>query len=115
IARRTEDVWRRFPAVIAAYLFGSVARGAATSTSDLDLAVVVKEGERMDRAALASALVESLGTDLLDIVVLNLAGLTLTHRALRDGRLIYCSDDRQRLEFTRRRLLEYFDAEPLRR
>ena len=85
------------PEVLEAYLFGSVARGEAGPTSDLDVAVYFDEA--MDRAMWANAAAElsadlmaELGTDDVDVVTLNAAGPLLYHRVLRDGERLLSRD-----------------------
>jgi predicted nucleotidyltransferase len=78
------------PEILEAYLFGSRARGAGQAHSDIDIAVFIDE-DRIEpgpfgyRSELTSALMSSLGTNNVDVVVLNTAPPLLYHRVLRDG------------------------------
>jgi uncharacterized protein len=78
------------PEVQDAYLFGSLARGDAGATSDVDVAVYV-DPEVLERpgfgiqAELGSDLQAALGRPDVDVVILNLAPPLLYHRVLRDG------------------------------
>lgn len=102
--------------VVAAYLFGSEARGESGPGSDLDVAVLLEtepertlEGLRLDlRDALERELVRSV-----DLVVLNRAPVDLVHRVLRDGRLVLDRDSAVRVEFEVRARNEYFDLLPI--
>src|SRR5262245_10134710 len=80
-----------FGDIIAAYLFGSVARDAAGARSDVDVAVLYAEAP--------PATIEGLPLDLerrisqrvgrpAQVVVLNTAPVDLIHRVLRDGVLL---------------------------
>lgn len=78
------------PDVLESYLFGSRARGEARSASDFDLAVflapaaaVAAYGER--RIELATRIAAIVGSDAVDVVLLNEAAPLLYHRVLRDG------------------------------
>ncbi len=78
--------------ILEAYLFGSQARGAAESHSDVDVAVYVdREHLRGVRtpfgydADLASELMRALGRSDVDLLLLNTAPPLLYHRVLRDG------------------------------
>jgi len=76
--------------VLEAYLFGSVARGRAQAHSDIDVAVfvdpeVTPTGGFGYRAELTTDLMAGLGTNEVDVVVLNDAPPLLYHRVLRDG------------------------------
>jgi len=78
------------PEILDAYLFGSTARGAEQTHSDLDIAVFIDEdasdqGGFGYQAALTADLMAGLGTNAVDVVILNLAPPLLYHRVLRDG------------------------------
>jgi len=104
--------------VLAAYIFGSVARGSATDASDIDVAVLLEgnpprtlDGLRPD---LLDGLEERLGRRV-DLVILNDADADLFHRVLRDGILVQEASPSARVDFEVRRRNEYFDLEPMRR
>ena len=90
LAERITAVLSARPEILEAYLFGSHARGAGQAHSDIDVAVFV-DRERAEpspfgyRSELTSALMSSLGTNNVDVVVLNDASPLLYHRVLRDG------------------------------
>lgn len=76
--------------ILEAYLFGSRARGDAHSRSDVDVAVYVDDARAAAgpfgyRADLTTHLMTALGTNAIDVVVLNGAPPLLYHRVLRDG------------------------------
>src|SRR5207237_43856 len=81
--------------IVALYLFGSVARGTATSTSDVDVAVLLAsdpprtvEGLYL---GLEGAMERRLGLPV-QLVVLNAAPCDLIHRVFRDGVLLLARD-----------------------
>ena len=83
--------------VLEAYVFGSWARGENQPHSDIDIAVYVDHAGLSDRgfgyrAELASELMRVLGTDHVDLVILNSAPPVLYHRVLRDGVRILSRD-----------------------
>ena len=83
--------------VLDAYLFGSHAAGGAQAHSDIDIAVYVDEPRPVRpgygyAAELAAHLMRALGTNDIDLVVLNRAPPVLYHRVLRDGRRILARD-----------------------
>lgn len=83
--------------VLEAYLFGSHAAGTARAHSDIDVAVYVREAPGAASgygyaAELTSYLMRALGTNDVDVVVLNRAPPVLYHRVLRDGRRILARD-----------------------
>lgn len=82
-----------------AYLFGSRATGRAQSHSDIDIAVHVDHGklgrpEYGYAAELTAHLMSALGSNDIDVVILNGAPPVLYHRVLRDGRRVLSRDPR---------------------
>ena len=49
--RRLRPIFRRYPAIAAVYLFGSVARGTAREGSDLDLGLLLGRNQSEDNGA----------------------------------------------------------------
>ena len=106
----------RIGGLVAAYLFGSHARGEATASSDIDLALWLAEaptsldGLHLDVAA---DLERDLGVRV-DLVVLNGAPSDLVHRVLRDGVLLVDRDRSARIKLEVRARNDYFDLLPMR-
>lgn len=101
--------------LIAAWLFGSVARGTTDARSDVDVAVLFRRDPPrtlVGRQILMAADLEALLKRPVDLVVLNHAPCDLVHRVLRDGRLLLDRDPRSRVAFEVRRRAEYFDLKP---
>jgi predicted nucleotidyltransferase len=103
--------------VVAIYLFGSVARGTARASSDVDVGVLYEATPPATLAGLgfnlAAKLEPAIGRTI-DLVVLNRAPADLIHRVLRDGILVVETDRRRRIEFEVRARNEYFDLAPIR-
>lgn len=102
--------------IVAAYLFGSEARGTTGPDSDVDVAVLLRrpppptlEGLQLD---LAAEIERQIGREV-DLVVLNRAPPDLVHRVLRDGRLLLEADRAGRIAFEVRARNEYFDLLPI--
>jgi predicted nucleotidyltransferase len=106
------------PEIVAAYLFGSFARGEAGPLSDLDLAFLIDHrrerlaGSLTYQAARLSDLIRLLDTNDVELVVLPTSSPLLQHRILRDSRLLYCHDHRQRVAFECKALQTYLDLKP---
>lgn len=105
--------------VVAGMLFGSQASGQAGPLSDVDIAVWLDPGlpprqRSALRAELSLAAVEALGTEEVDVVVLNQAPPLLRHRALKGGLRLFERDPRARVRLETAALLDYFDTAPLR-
>jgi predicted nucleotidyltransferase len=113
--------FRERPEVDAVYVFGSAAAGTAGPLSDLDIAVL------LDRIGLAQAaadpgysaslvadLMERLGTERVDLVLLHEASPLLAHRVIRDGRALYIRDEQALYAFQFRAIQRYLDTKRLR-
>jgi predicted nucleotidyltransferase len=88
IVEPISEVW-------ALYLFGSQAKGTATNSSDVDLALMLDPRVKADvvwnlRLDVASKFEQLLGRDI-DLVVLG-ADLDLTFRVLREGSRLFTRD-----------------------
>ena len=106
--------------VIAAYLFGSHARGQAHTLSDVDVAVLFAEetpgNARFDSVLrLVFELERALGAGRVDVVDMEDVAIMLRYQILRDGRLIYCTDPKRRARFYARSMSLYFDFLPSRK
>ncbi|NOZ94072.1 MAG: nucleotidyltransferase domain-containing protein [Acidobacteria bacterium] len=103
--------------ILEAYLFGSVARGEAQAHSDIDVAVYVDKRRCPEtpfgyRADLTTALMAGLGTNDIDVVVLNEAPPLLYHRVLRDGIRVLSRDLRATTTREAQAYSRYFDYLP---
>jgi hypothetical protein len=97
------------------YLFGSAARGAARTASDLDLAVLftpVPEARALDQL---TAELQAAARRRLDLVVLNIAPPLLAHEVIATGRLLVCRDEDERVRFEARAIGRYLDTGHLRK
>lgn len=105
--------------VVAAMLIGSQARGTTSPLSDVDLAVWHEPGLDPARRLrlqldLVAAAEGALGTDEVDLVMLNRAPPLLRQRAVRDGVRLVERDPRARVRLESRALLDFLDTKPLR-
>ena len=103
--------------ILEAYLFGSTATGSAQAHSDLDVAVYLGDPRPAASpfgyaADLTATLMRALGTQRVDVVVLNEAPPLLYHRVLRDGVRILARDLRATTTREGRALSRYCDYVP---
>ena len=104
------------PELVAAWLYGSFARGTQRKDSDVDIALLFREppGVELDNPAsrLEIALEEELGREV-QAVVANSAPPDLLHCVFRDGVLLLDRDRRFRILFEVRARKEFFDMQPI--
>jgi predicted nucleotidyltransferase len=85
------------PEILDAYLFGSLSRGPGQPHSDVDVAVYIDRERVADTpfgyaAELTTILSTAVGSDAVDVIVLNDAPPLLYHRVLRDGARLLARD-----------------------
>ncbi len=103
--------------IVAAWLFGSVARGRERADSDVDVGVLLAGGRPKSLAdldhvaSLQDRLSRAIGRQV-DLVVLNDAPPDLVYRVLRERMLLFERDHGRRIEFEVRARNEYFDLQP---
>jgi len=115
VAKTLADLFKHFPDIKLAILFGSVARGNERPDSDVDIAVA---GSRPLDAALQMRLIESLAATVgrpVDLVDLRKAGYFLLRQALLHGETIYCADRSLLAEMRKRMVFEREDFAPYHR
>ena len=103
-----------------AYLYGSVARGEETPSSDVDIALVCDAETPPDQRL---RLMLDVSTELsrrariveVDVRVINDAPLVFRGRVACEGVLLYARDKGQQIEFETRTRDEYFDYLPFHR
>ena len=106
--------FRGRPEVVAVYLFGSHARGEADHLSDVDVALLLREG-LPDVAHLELRLIVetcgALGRDDVDVIFLNDAPLRMQATVLTTGRLIVSNDEACRADYEVLTMSKYWDFE----
>ena len=113
-----KDVFKK-SGVKLAYLFGSRAKGNGAKESDFDIAVLFEKPpsdpyafrETMD---LSSELRRHLPAKV-DVVSLHTAPLLLKYEVVAHSRLLYCKNEKERIDFEVSVTKEYIDEEPVRK
>lgn len=101
--------------IVAAYVFGSVARGTDHAASDVDVAIWLAGPPPSHLAQQRFDLEDDLrgvAGRPVQLVILNQAPPDLVHRVLRDGILVHESDRAARVRFEVKARNEYFDVLP---
>jgi predicted nucleotidyltransferase len=109
-------LFQKWDEVVAAYLFGSHARGCVGPLSDVDVAVLFDEGADIDHIylKLCVEVSKALHTDEVDLLILNKAPVTLKHKVLKEGKMLFCRDEIKRIRFQVKVINDYIDTKPLR-
>jgi len=105
--------------LVAAMLIGSQARGIVGPLSDVDIAVwhnpALDPRGRLDlQLKLVAEAGRALGTDEIDIVLLNHAPPLMRHRAIGDAKRLVERDHDERVRLETQAILDYLDTVPLR-
>jgi len=113
-SERVAGVLKRHPSVLAALLFGSRARGSPVEGSDFDIAVLAEQPLTLEELeAIVAELAAALGVpaDKVDVVDLQAAPNELLYKVIRDGKLLYASDEERFREWLRRSYIRVLDEE----
>ncbi len=102
------------PVVLAAWVFGSRARGEARPGSDLDVAILTRDASAGIEDRLAAAIAGRTGLDV-DVSRLEAAGPVLALEVVADGRRIFVRDPERADEEEERIRRSYLDTAHLRR
>lgn len=94
-----------------AYLFGGLAGGKPTPLSDVDIAVYLLEDTNLleKKMEILGKMIELLETDVIDLILLNKAPLSLRKKILESRRVIVDNDPFLRHKYESLTLREYFD------
>jgi hypothetical protein len=98
-------------AVVFAYLFGSAGRGELRPTSDVDVAIFLEPGADHAEGLLDAigCVTRHVGSDEVDVVLLNTAPTALVGRCLQSRRVIVDRDPFLRHRFESAELRKFFD------
>jgi uncharacterized protein YutE (UPF0331/DUF86 family)/predicted nucleotidyltransferase len=119
VMERAAVFLRRDDAVRAAYAFGNVPEGRSHKDSDLDLAVLLDWTMLPERTArstkqveLLSDLMQAVGRNRIDLVILNDVPPLFGRRIVREGRLLHVADEGALHDYVRDVQLRAADLEP---
>jgi predicted nucleotidyltransferase len=98
----------------AVYLFGSVAKKDLKPLSDIDIAVLLREGLGKDKMSelklsFTGLIADALSTEEFDLVVLNDAPIRFSYSILKDGALVFVKDEKHLIDFRERAIKYYLD------
>ncbi|HID94867.1 MAG TPA: nucleotidyltransferase domain-containing protein [Candidatus Latescibacteria bacterium] len=94
--------------ILAVILFGSRARGQKTSSSDVDLCLVLQPGDYSD-LELSQKKLEYLAAFDVDVQVYQQLPLYIRRRVLKEGKVLFCRDEDKLYELAFRTVQEFED------
>src|SRR3990170_2336546 len=102
----------KYPVIIA-YLFGSEAKSTSGALSDIDIAVFIDKGidksGRFDLRLRLSNELSAIMARMVDLVILNDTPVQLSFEIIKDGKLIFCSDESTKVDVETEILSRYLD------
>ena len=106
-----KDILLQDDNVIFAYIFGGLAKGEARPLSDIDIAVYLKHKEDLPeyKMRLFKEITEALGTDEVDLVILNTASVCISGRVIQNKQVLVDKFPFQRHAYESLTLREFFD------
>jgi predicted nucleotidyltransferase len=116
IKRKIAEVLSSFPEVWVGYVFGSFLTGRF---SDVDVAVLLsEEPPHYESLKLSMRIARELERATgfrfeFDVKVLNSSPIYFQHEVIRSGEVVFCRDERKRINYEASVLSEYLDYEPV--
>lgn len=103
------DIFRKYSAIHAVYMFGSAVSGKAHEGSDLDLAIVSRNPSLREKKLAILTDLARCGFCDVDLVFLDTKDIVLKYEAVRQNRLIYQTHDFSRGSTYSRIVRQYLD------
>jgi predicted nucleotidyltransferase len=103
------DIFTSDSNIVFAYLFGGLLKDKPNPLSDVDVAVYVKNIKKLDYLELFGNIANVLGTDEIDLVILNTAQVSFTGRILQNRKVLVDKDPFMRHKYESIILREFFD------
>lgn len=110
--RSLKDVFQRYQAIQAVYVFGSMGSGKMHPESDLDLAIVSRTITLKEKKLQLLTELSSRGYCDVDLVFLDTEDIVLKYEAVRQNRLIYAVNDFDRGSMYSKVIRQYLDFAP---
>ena len=114
---KLKSIFKDYPYIASAYLFGSQASGKTGPMSDIDIAILLKDNAPKGRELiheedyLSHRIADALQIKEVDLIELNRQGLIFVHNVLKTGKLIYDADPDFRIKFVTKVISDYCDFE----
>ena len=115
---KLKNIFKDYPYIASAYLFGSHAFGKIGPMSDVDIAILLRDNALKGRELiheedyLSYRIAKAIQAKEVDLIELNRQGLIFVHNVLKTGKLIYDADPNFRIKFVSKVISDYCDFEP---
>jgi len=115
---KLKEIFKDYPYIASAYLFGSQVSCKITPMSDVDIAILLKDNAPKGRELvheedyLSYKIAKALEVKEVDIISINNQGLIFQHNVLKCGRLIYDANPALRIKFEMKVISSFCDFEP---
>lgn len=110
-----QKIFKKYPSIVIAYIFGSGAKNKIRKESDVDVAVLLTITEGLNKNEIFNLKLD-LMADLeryfkrkTEVIILNDAPILLKHEVVAGGKLLYAIDEDKKLEFESICRRSYFD------
>ena len=103
------NFFKKDPNIVFAYLFGGLLKDRQNPLSDVDIAVFIKDVKKLNYLELFNKITCILGTDEVDLVVLNTSPISLTGRILQSRKILIDKKPFLRHKYESITLRQYFD------
>jgi len=100
---------KKDPNILFAYLFGGLAAGRRSPLSDVDLALYLRDEKKMDTLETHGRISQILGTEEIDLIILNQAPISLAGRILQTRKILMDKAPFVRHRYESLILREFFD------
>lgn len=103
------DLFMNDANIIFAYIFGGLLKERRNPLSDVDIAVFVKDTDKLDYLDLFGNVTNILGTDEVDLIILNTLPISMTGRILQNRRVLIDKDPFLRHRYESINMRRFFD------
>jgi hypothetical protein len=116
LKEQIREALKKHKEILVAYLYGSMVKGYEGKGSDIDVGILLKEdfeAEALYPARIAGEIKEKCSfSQEVDVRILNKRPYRFLHQVIRDGEVILCTDERERVRFETSVIDGYIDFKP---
>jgi predicted nucleotidyltransferase len=116
LKEQIREALKKHKEILVAYLYGSMVKGYEGKRSDIDVGLLLKENfeaEALYPARIAGEIKEkcSLSQEV-DVRILNNRPYRFLHQVIKEGKVILCTDEREKVRFETSVIDGYIDFKP---